>query len=99
MTTPQDTIQVLLIHVRESVDMADHERRCIEEVSGLRSDQLTSINIALDPDLTSLDLNNFDAVIIATDHDSFDYELIKTNSNLIIDTRGRFDINEKIIRA
>lgn len=64
MTTPQDTIQVLLIHVRESVDMADHERRCIEEVSGLRSDQLTSINIALDPDLTSLDLNNFDAVII-----------------------------------
>ena len=44
-------------------------------------------------------LKTFDVVVIATDHDDFDYELIKENSNLIVDTRGRFDINEKIIRA
>lgn len=29
-----------------------------------------------------------DAVIICTDHDKFDYELIATHSNILIDTRG-----------
>ena len=64
MASPLDTIQVLLIHVRESEDMADHERTCLEEVSGLRTDQLTSINVAIDTSLSSLDLKEFDAVII-----------------------------------
>tara|TARA_A100001388_G_scaffold277253_1_gene267633 strand:+ start:5859 stop:7178 length:1320 start_codon:yes stop_codon:yes gene_type:complete len=50
-------------------------------------------------EITADNLRKFDIVVIATDHDSFDYELIKRNSNLIVDTRGRFDINEKIIRA
>ncbi|MGA4320932.1 nucleotide sugar dehydrogenase [Ectopseudomonas hydrolytica] len=35
-------------------------------------------------------LNKYDAVILATDHALFDYELIANNSNLIIDTRGKF---------
>tara|TARA_B100000212_G_C27382803_1_gene537862 strand:- start:4699 stop:5664 length:966 start_codon:yes stop_codon:yes gene_type:complete len=44
-------------------------------------------------------LKYFDAVLIATDHDCFDYELIKKHSNLIIDTRGRYKPSSKIIRA
>ena len=64
MAATLNNIHVLLIHVRESADMADHERTCIEEVSGLRPEQLTSINVAVDTDLSSLDLNDFDAVII-----------------------------------
>jgi UDP-N-acetyl-D-glucosamine dehydrogenase len=35
-------------------------------------------------------LSKMDCVIIATDHDMFDYELILTQSDLVIDTRGRF---------
>lgn len=35
-------------------------------------------------------LNSFDAVILATDHDAFDYELIAENSMLLIDTRGKY---------
>ena len=31
-----------------------------------------------------------DCVVIATDHDSFDYELIATHAKLIVDTRGRY---------
>jgi UDP-N-acetyl-D-glucosamine dehydrogenase len=31
-----------------------------------------------------------DVVLLATDHDAFDYELILKNSKLIVDTRGRF---------
>jgi UDP-N-acetyl-D-glucosamine dehydrogenase len=31
-----------------------------------------------------------DLVLLATDHDAFDYELILQNSPLIVDTRGRY---------
>ena len=44
-------------------------------------------------------LNNYDGIILATDHDYFDYELIKNNSKMIIDTRGRFKPLDNIIRA
>lgn len=44
-------------------------------------------------------LRTFDCVLLLTDHDDFPYELIKKNSNLIIDTRGRFNLSENIFRA
>ena len=50
-------------------------------------------------EITGKLLNTCDIVVIATDHDSFDYELIKNKSNLIIDTRGRYKTSYKIIRA
>ncbi|MBV1789400.1 UDP-N-acetyl-D-glucosamine 6-dehydrogenase [Marinobacterium sp. D7] len=40
--------------------------------------------------LTAENLARFDAVVLATDHDRFDYELIKQNAKLIIDSRGKF---------
>jgi len=56
-------------------------------------------------DLTSVTLNQnelqkFDLVILATNHDAFDYKLIKNESKLIVDTRGVFQGNDpKIIKA
>jgi UDP-N-acetyl-D-glucosamine dehydrogenase len=49
--------------------------------------------------LTPERLASFDAVILATDHDAFDYDMIESYSNLLIDTRGRFSPGDKIIRA
>ena len=49
--------------------------------------------------LTPESLHDFDAVVLATDHDSFDYKLIQDSSRLIIDTRGRFSPSDVIIRA
>jgi UDP-N-acetyl-D-glucosamine dehydrogenase len=40
--------------------------------------------------LTAELLAGQDLVLIATDHDAFDYELILKNSSLIVDTRGRY---------
>jgi len=50
-------------------------------------------------DLTAENLRKFDCTILATDHDIFDYELIKKNSIFIIDTRGKYEINKKILRG
>jgi len=33
-----------------------------------------------------------DCVVIATDHDAFDYELIRNRASLIVDTRGRYEL-------
>lgn len=38
--------------------------------------------------LTAENLASFDAVVLATNHDGFDYELIKQQAQLIVDTRG-----------
>ena len=49
--------------------------------------------------LSADNVSKFDAVILATDHDDFDYSLIEKSSTLLIDTRGRFKTSENIIRA
>ncbi len=55
--------------------------------------------------LNSIDLNietisQMDCVVIATDHDAFNYEMIYKSSNLIIDTRGRYrSTDNNIVRA
>lgn len=40
--------------------------------------------------VTAENLSRFDAVVLATDHDCFDYELIASSSKLIVDSRGKF---------
>lgn len=40
--------------------------------------------------LTAEGLAAYDAVVLATDHDKFDYELILANARLIVDSRGKY---------
>lgn len=40
--------------------------------------------------LTAENLASFDAVVVATDHDRFDYELIQSSARLIVDSRGKY---------
>jgi len=38
--------------------------------------------------------------LLATDHDSLDYSVIRENAELIIDTRGRFQkLEQHIVKA
>jgi UDP-N-acetyl-D-glucosamine dehydrogenase len=41
-------------------------------------------------DLTPEELHSYDLVLLATDHDRFDYETIERHAKLIVDTRGRY---------
>ena len=56
-------------------------------------------------ELNSLDISaqilaSFDCVLLATDHDDFDYDLISQHSKLIVDSRGRFKgEHENVINA
>ena len=49
--------------------------------------------------ITAESLSSFDVIVLATDHDAFDYPLIGASSQLLVDTRGRFEPTKNIIRA
>jgi len=49
--------------------------------------------------LSAETLKSFDVVVLATDHDDFDYPLIEAYSQLLIDSRGRFAPGRHIVRA
>jgi UDP-N-acetyl-D-glucosamine dehydrogenase len=44
-------------------------------------------------------LKSASLVLLATDHDDFDYSLILAKAKLIVDTRGRFESSPKVIKA
>ena len=54
----------------------------------LKSEALSAKNIA-----------SYDCVLITTDHDLFDYELLTEHATLIVDTRGRLKGGENVIAA
>lgn len=58
-----------------------------------------NFNLSSEP-LTAESLASFDAVILATDHARFDYELIRQHSPLLVDSRGKYRLPEAhIVKA
>lgn len=50
--------------------------------------------------LTAENLASFDAVVLATDHTRFDYELIRKHARLLVDSRGKYRAPEAhIVKA
>jgi UDP-N-acetyl-D-glucosamine dehydrogenase len=52
----------------------------------LREHTFDLVSVTLTPDAVA----SYDCILLATDHDSFDYSLIESNAQLLIDTRGRY---------
>ena len=55
-------------------------------------------------DLHSVELSeevikSYDCILLATNHDCFDYPMIRENAALIVDTRGYYEQAENIIKA
>ncbi|PRP72259.1 UDP-N-acetyl-D-glucosamine dehydrogenase [Chromobacterium amazonense] len=50
--------------------------------------------------LTAESIASYDCVLLATDHDKFDYELIKSKAQLIVDSRGKYQQDfGKLVKA
>lgn len=50
--------------------------------------------------ITPKTIRKYDSILLLTDHDSFDYQLIQKNAQLIVDTRGVYkNIFHNLIRA
>lgn len=49
--------------------------------------------------LTAEGMAGYDCVLLATDHDRFDYDLISSYAALIIDTRGKLAASDTVVKA
>ena len=62
----------------------------------MREHSFTLDSVALTPQ----SIAGYDCVLVATDHDGFDYDMILENASLVVDTRGRYlDPHEKVTKA
>ncbi len=51
-------------------------------------------------DISAGNISEFDAVVLATDHDLFDYKLIQEHAEIVVDTRGKYSpALENIVKA
>ena len=50
-------------------------------------------------DISDEIIKSYDLVLISTDHDQFDYDLIQKNAKLIVDTRGRIPLKKNVYQA
>ena len=49
--------------------------------------------------LTAENIKSFDLLLISTNHDEFDYDLIENHSKLLVDTRGIFKLSNTVFTA
>jgi len=62
----------------------------------MREHHFDLTSVALSPET----LAGYDCVLIATDHDSFDYAMLRDHARLLVDTRGRYlDPSPHIVKA
>ena len=62
----------------------------------MREHQFNLSSVSLNPKTIA----EYDCVLLATDHDKFDYDMIKENAQIIIDSRGKYlEAAKNIIKA
>jgi len=77
---------ILMEKLRDLGAEVDYSDPHIPVFPTLREHEFDLTSVALSPET----LRGYDCVLLATDHDRLDYNLIREHSNLIVDTRGRY---------
>jgi UDP-N-acetyl-D-glucosamine dehydrogenase len=72
--------------LRELGAEVDYSDPHVPQFRGTRQHNYTMDSVTL----TAETLGSYDCVLLATDHDKYDYELIRTAAKLIVDARGRY---------
>tara|TARA_Y100001935_G_C17309868_1_gene515047 strand:- start:709 stop:2004 length:1296 start_codon:yes stop_codon:yes gene_type:complete len=90
--SPSYAIIDLLMNKKANVEYSDPFFPTIPKTRKYKFD-LSSV------ELTANNIKSFDLVLIATDHDSFDYDHILKESKLIVDTRGVMNSSKKVFKA
>ena len=81
--------------LRSKGSIVEYSDPFIPKFPKMREHKFELVSSKLSPE----NIAKFDGIIIATDHDQFDYDLIKQKANLIVDTRNRFKNGKNVIFA
>jgi UDP-N-acetyl-D-glucosamine dehydrogenase len=79
------SVEIMELLVRRGAEVAYSDPH-VPVFPKMREHNFDLKSVALNAD----DIQAYDAVILTTDHDKFDYQLILNNARLIIDSRGRY---------
>ena len=90
--SPSIEIMELLTGLGAQVDYSDPH---IPEFPETRRGRLNHSSVALTPDSVA----GYDCVVLVTDHDSFDYDMIAANARVLVDSRGKFKNDPQVIKA
>ena len=90
--SPSAELMELLQHKGAEVSYSDP---FFPEFPRMRKHSFELSSVPLSPE----SLASYDIVILATDHDAFDFSLIEAHCQLLVDTRGRFAPGNHIVRA
>lgn len=77
---------VLIEKLRHLGAECDYSDPHVPEFRGTREHKFSMTGVPVNSET----LSKYDCVLLATDHERFDYDLIKKHSVLIVDTRGRY---------
>ncbi|MBF0132489.1 MAG: nucleotide sugar dehydrogenase [Magnetococcales bacterium] len=87
---------VLLTRLMAKGAVVDYSDPHVASIPPMRAYAIKKMSVPI----TQETLESYDCIIVATDHDRFDWKLIERHAMLIIDARGRFGtVKGKIIRA
>ncbi|MBF0381244.1 MAG: nucleotide sugar dehydrogenase [Magnetococcales bacterium] len=87
---------VLLERLQELGAQVDYSDPHVPVTPVMRAHSITLKSVELTPQV----INSYDCILVATDHDRFDWDMIKQNAKLLIDPRGVFQADDtKIYRA
>ena len=82
--------------LKKDGSLVDYSDPYVPHLHGMRN---SSINLK-SKKINEKSIKKYDLVLLSTDHDLFDYKLIKNNANIIVDTRGVYQKPQKnIIKA
>jgi UDP-N-acetyl-D-glucosamine dehydrogenase len=90
--SPSLEVLRLLLEAEAKVDYSD------PHVPELPPTRRATYNLKSIP-LTQDNIASYDAVVMLTNHKSFDHDLIGKNSKLLIDTRGAFPLGPTVVKA
>lgn len=83
--------------LREWGATVDYSDSNVPEFPKMREHKFDLSSVTITPETVA----SYDAVLLLTDHSDFDYDLIKTNARILVDTRGRYrgQVAENLCRA
>jgi UDP-N-acetyl-D-glucosamine dehydrogenase len=81
--SPAAALMDLLVERGASVAYSDPH---VPEFPPMREHRYDLKSVALTPEAIA----SYDVLLLATDHDAFDYALLQRHAKLLVDTRGRY---------
>ena len=91
--SPSVELMEILRHKHAQVDFSDY---FFTKFTKMSTHYFALSSIPLTPE----NIRKYDCVLIATNHDKFDYTMIKEHAQMIVDTRGVYlEPSPKIVKA